>query len=108
MKLSDIEFRAMNTWWRRWGHAHFELSLFQHLGLDVRDKDVLEIGCGNGFGAYLLNQLQPKSYIGLDVMVEQLEIARLVAFRRFDFDDISAKIAKNHRTIRASEYAAEI
>lgn len=76
MKLSDIEFRAMNTWWRRWGHEHFELPMFQRLGLDVKDKDVLEIGCGNGFGGYLLNKLGPKSYVGLDVMEEQIEIAR--------------------------------
>jgi ubiquinone/menaquinone biosynthesis C-methylase UbiE len=76
MKLSDIEFRAMNTWWRRWGHKHVELPLFQRLGLEVKDLDVLEIGCGNGYGGHLLNQLQPKSYIGLDVMEEQIEIAR--------------------------------
>ena len=76
MKLSDIEFRAMNTSWRRWGQKHFELPLFQQLGLDVEGKDVLEIGCGNGHGGYLLNQLQPKSYIGLDVMEAQIDIAR--------------------------------
>jgi ubiquinone/menaquinone biosynthesis C-methylase UbiE len=76
MKLSDIEFRAMNTWWRRWGHRHFELSMFQRLGLDVKGKDVLEIGCGNGYGGYLLNQPGSKSYVGLDVMEEQIEIAR--------------------------------
>lgn len=76
MKLSKIEFRAMNTLWRRWGHQYFELPLFQRLGLDVKDKDVLEIGCGNGYGGYLLNQLGPKSYIGLDVMEEQVAIAQ--------------------------------
>ena len=76
MKLSDVEFRAMNTWWRRWGQKYVELPFFQKLGLDVKDKDILEIGCGNGYGGYLLNQLQPKSYIGLDVMEEQVEIAR--------------------------------
>jgi SAM-dependent methyltransferase len=76
MKLSDIEFRAMNSWWRRWGHKHFELPLFQRLGLNVKDKDILEVGCGNGFGGYLLNQLRPKSYFGLDVMEEQVAIAQ--------------------------------
>ncbi len=76
MKLSDVEFRAMNTLWRRWGQTYFELPLFQHLGLDVKNKAVLEIGCGNGYGAFLLNQLGPKSYIGLDVMEEQIAIAR--------------------------------
>lgn len=76
MKLSNVEFRAMNTPWRRWGHRHFELPMFQRLGLDVKGKDILEIGCGNGYGGYLLNQLGPKSYIGLDVMEEQIAIAR--------------------------------
>ena len=76
MKLSDVEFRAMQTWWRKWGQTYFELPLFQRMGLDIKDKDVLEIGCGNGYGGYLLNQLGPKSYIGLDLMEEQVEIAR--------------------------------
>jgi len=76
MKLSDIEFRAMDSWWRRWGQENFEVPLFQRMGLELRDKDVLEIGCGNGYGAYLLNQRSPRSYIGLDVMEEQVEKAR--------------------------------
>jgi SAM-dependent methyltransferase len=76
MKLSNVEFLAMQSLWRRWGHQYFEMPMFQWLGLDVTDKDVLEIGCGNGFGAHLLNQLKPKSYIGLDVMEEQVIIAR--------------------------------
>jgi ubiquinone/menaquinone biosynthesis C-methylase UbiE len=75
MKLSDIEFRAMDSWWRRWGQEHFEVPLFQRMGLDVRGQDVLEIGCGNGHGAYLLNQGSPRSYVGLDVMQEQIETA---------------------------------
>ena len=76
MKLSDVEFRAMQSLWRKWGQTYFELPLFRYLGLNVKDKDVLEIGCGNGYGGYLLNQLGPKSYIGLDLMEEQVEIAR--------------------------------
>jgi len=76
MKLSDVEFRAMQSLWRKWGQTYFELPLFQSMGLDIKDKDVLEIGCGNGHGGYLLNQLAPKSYIGLDVMEEQIAIAR--------------------------------
>jgi ubiquinone/menaquinone biosynthesis C-methylase UbiE len=76
MKLSDIEFRAMDSWWRRWGQENFEVPLFQRMGLDLLNKDVLEIGCGNGHGAYLLNQRSPSSYVGLDVMEEQIEKAR--------------------------------
>ena len=76
MKLSDIEFRAMDSWWRRWGQRHFELPIFQRMGLDVRNKDILEIGCGNGHGAHLLNQGSPRSYIGLDLMEDQVGKAR--------------------------------
>ncbi len=76
MKLSDIEFRAMDSWWRRWGQKHIEVPLFQRMGLAVRNKDVLEIGCGNGYGAYLLNRSSPRSYIGLDLMEEQVGKAR--------------------------------
>ena len=76
MKLSKAEFQAMNSGLRRWAQRNFELPVFQRLGLDARGKDVLEIGCGSGYGAYLLNRLQPKSYVGLDVMEEQIGIAR--------------------------------
>lgn len=76
MKLSDIEFRAMDSWWRRWGQEHFELPAFQRLGLNIKDKDVLEIGCGNGYGAFLINKQSPRSYMGLDLMEQQIECAR--------------------------------
>ena len=37
-------------------------------GIDLENKDVLEIGCGRGGGAsYIKRYLKPKSYIGLDM-----------------------------------------
>jgi len=84
MKLSNTEFRTMNAKLRKWGHKYFELPMFQQLGLDVKDKDILEIGCGNGYGGYLVNQLSPKSYIGLDIMEEQIEIARQ-SYSQYEF-----------------------
>ena len=76
MKLSAPEFRAMQSLPRKLGQRFFEMTMFRQMGLDLQNKDVLEIGCGSGYGAYLLNQLQPKSYVGLDVMTEQVELAR--------------------------------
>jgi SAM-dependent methyltransferase len=76
MKLSTPEFRAMQSLPRKLGQRYFEMPIFRRMGLDLQNKDLLEIGCGSGYGAYLLNQLQPKSYIGLDVMTEQVELAR--------------------------------
>ena len=52
------------------------MPMFRQMGLELQNKDLLEIGCGSGYGAFLLNQLKPKSYIGLDVMDEQVELAR--------------------------------
>jgi SAM-dependent methyltransferase len=66
----------MDTRWRKWGQAHFELPIFQRMGLAVCGKDILEIGCGNGYGAHLLNQGAPRSYVGIDLMEEQVQMAR--------------------------------
>ncbi|GJQ36572.1 MAG: hypothetical protein JETCAE01_25820 [Anaerolineaceae bacterium] len=76
MKLSTTEFRAMQSLPRKWGQRFFELPMFKRMGLDLRDKDVLEIGCGSGYGAFLLSSLSLKSYIGLDVMEEQIDLAK--------------------------------
>ena len=84
MKLSTPEFRAMQSLPRKLGQRFFEMPVFRHMGLDLQNKDVLEIGCGSGYGADLLNQLNPKSYIGLDVMEEQIELAR-VKYPQFEF-----------------------
>ena len=84
MRLSNPEFRAMQSLPRRLGQRYFELPLFRRMGLDLRGKDVLEIGCGSGYGAALLNTLRPKSYVGLDVMEEQIALARK-AYPQFEF-----------------------
>jgi ubiquinone/menaquinone biosynthesis C-methylase UbiE len=76
MTLSDREYRAMQSQLRRYGQRYFEIPLFRLLGMGIHGKEVLEIGCGSGYGAYLLDKLQPKSYIGLDVMKEQIESAK--------------------------------
>lgn len=84
MKLSNPEFRAMQSLPRRLGQRWFEMPMFRRLGLDIRHKDVLEIGCGSGYGAYLLDEFKPRSYIGLDIMEEQVELA-LRQFPQFQF-----------------------
>jgi ubiquinone/menaquinone biosynthesis C-methylase UbiE len=76
MKLTAPEFRAMQSLPRKAGQRYFEMPMFKRMGLDLQNRDVLEIGCGSGYGAYLLSYLNPKSYIGLDVMEEQIELAR--------------------------------
>lgn len=76
MKLSTKEFDAMQMGWRKWYIEKIELKTFQKFGLELRDTDVLEVGCGNGYAASLLTARGVNSYTGLDIMPEQLAIAR--------------------------------
>lgn len=75
MRLDEREFRAMNNPLRRLAQRWVELPVFTRLGLRVRDRDVLEIGCGSGYAAVLLMPRGPKSYLGIDLMPEMIELA---------------------------------
>ena len=76
MKLSTKEFDAMQMGWRKWYIEKMELKTFKKFGLSIKGLDILEVGCGSGYAASLLTAEQPNSYTGLDIMPEQLEIAR--------------------------------
>jgi len=96
MRLSDAEFNAMNGRTRRALQRCVEWPLFRRMGLaGCGGKDVVEIGCGSGYAARLLCALGPRSYVGLDVMPEQIAIAQRQALRgaRFlvaDASDVAA------------------
>lgn len=75
MKLVDAEFEAINSPTRRLLHRYVEFPLFRLLGLDGRDRNILEVGCGTGYGALLLSRLQPRSYVGIDLMPEMIDLA---------------------------------
>ena len=75
MRLSTREFNAMNNPARCFIQRHVEFPIFQHMGLDETGLDILEIGCGSGYGATLLYRLEPKSYVGVDLMHEQIALA---------------------------------
>ena len=53
--------------------------------LNVRGLDVLEVGCGNGYGAHLLSGQEPASYLGADLMPEQITLARRHGPEGYDF-----------------------
>jgi ubiquinone/menaquinone biosynthesis C-methylase UbiE len=95
MRLSDREFRAMNNPLRRFAQRRVEFPTFRRMGLEAEGKDVLEIGCGSGYGAVLLSSLNPRSYVGIDLMPEQIELARRielqgVVFHVMDATDLGA------------------
>ena len=76
MKLSAKEFDAMQRKWRKWYIEKVELRTFEKFGLDLLGADILEAGCGNGYAASLITARGVNRYTGLDIMPEQLEIAR--------------------------------
>ncbi len=90
MQLSVKEFDAMQMGWRKWYIENVELRTFRKFGLEIYDRDILEVGCGNGFAATLITAEAPKSYTGLDIMPEQLEIARKRRLRKAEFIEGSA------------------
>lgn len=104
MKLSKKEFDAMQMGWRKWYIEKAELKTFKRFGLVLRDADILEVGCGNGYAASLITAENPHSYTGLDVMPEQLEIARKRGLQNAVFiegsaDDLSRFPAQNFDAI---------
>jgi SAM-dependent methyltransferase len=85
----------MNNPLRRFVQRRVEFPIFRRMGLEAGGKDVLEIGCGSGYGAVLLSSLRPKSYAGIDLMPEQIELARQVelqdaVFQVMDATDLAA------------------
>ena len=95
MRLTRLEFWAMNNPLRRYIQGRFEFRLFQEMGLTETGKRILEIGCGSGHGARLLSAIKPARYVGIDLMPEQIERTRRIdlpntEFAVMDATDLSA------------------
>ena len=76
MRLVDAEFKAMHSPTRRFLHRYVEFPLFRLLGLKGQHQDIHEVGCGTGYGAVLLSRLRPKSYVGIDLMPQMIDLAK--------------------------------
>jgi SAM-dependent methyltransferase len=76
MRLVDAEFKAVNSRARQLLHRFIEFPLFKLLGLKGQDQDILEVGCGSGYGAVLLSRLHPRSYVGIDLMPEMIALPK--------------------------------
>jgi SAM-dependent methyltransferase len=68
----------MNTGLRRDSQRRLEWPLFRRLGAEeaCRGRDVVEMGCGSGYGARLVSGAAPRSYAGFDLMPEQIALAQ--------------------------------
>lgn len=57
----------------------FFIQLYQRAvqDIDLRNKDIAEVGCGQGAGgAFLIEYHQPHSYIGIDLSEEAIELCQ--------------------------------
>ena len=54
MKLCPKEFEAMQMGWRKWYIREIELRTFKKFGLWIKDRDILEVGCGSGYASSLI------------------------------------------------------
>jgi ubiquinone/menaquinone biosynthesis C-methylase UbiE len=75
----------------------YSIQLYHHVAgaVDLRDKEVLEIGCGRGGGAaYVYQYLNPRSLTGLDFSANAVEFCRQIhegerlAFTEGDAEDL--------------------
>jgi protein-L-isoaspartate O-methyltransferase len=80
----------MNHPLRRFVQKHLEFRNFQTLGLVDKQRNIMEIGCGSGYGAVLLSTLQPKTYLGIDLMPEQIALAGKWHLPGFEFKTMAS------------------
>ena len=76
MELNRNEFNAMQGGFKEFIHEKLDLKALESLGLTIQGKNILEVGCGSGFGAELLLKFKPSSYLGIDIMEDQIDLAR--------------------------------
>ena len=80
-RLNTRELAMMDSRVRRFSQRVIELQTFRRLlaraQIDLRGKDLLDAGCGNGYGLELLAQtFRPRRLVGFDLMPEQIDRAR--------------------------------
>jgi ubiquinone/menaquinone biosynthesis C-methylase UbiE len=81
MRLSPIEFFAMNNPLRnfrqKYGEMPLILNLLQLHHIDLVGKVIMDMGCGSGYGTELIvKKFRPSRVIAYDLMPEQIYLAR--------------------------------
>jgi ubiquinone/menaquinone biosynthesis C-methylase UbiE len=76
MKLNKLEFLAMNNWIRAIIQEKYEVKILRRLSKLDEIEIALEIGCGNGAGAHLIEKyFNPSKLIGVDIDEEMIKRA---------------------------------
>lgn len=76
MKLNPFEFLIINNPIRRFVQSQIEIKGFLGVPNYVKGGKVLEIGCGSGYGAKLIDKyFKPKEIIGIDMDEKMIKLA---------------------------------
>ena len=81
MRLSRVEFVAMNNPIRRWIQKRIEFRFLKKFlerhNIDLTSGLILDVGCGSGYSTKLIgSQYIPRELVAFDIMPEQIELAK--------------------------------
>lgn len=81
MRLSRVEFVAMNNPIRRWIQKIIEFRLLagflEKHNIDLNGSVILDAGCGSGYSTKLIgSRYSPRELVAFDIMPEQVELAK--------------------------------
>jgi len=83
MKLNLLEYAAMNSKIRAFHQRKVETRILRELSDLPNNKKILEIGCGNGYGTYLINEFfKPSEINAIDFDPRMIKKARKSASKR--------------------------
>lgn len=86
MKLNNLEFILMNNPIRAIIQEQYEIKAFLDVESRVKDKEVLEIGCGNGHGATLIDKyFHPGKVYGIDIDERMIDKAKTNISSKYSF-----------------------
>ena len=97
MKLNFIEFALMNNPLREFIQARYELPILQKMTSIKNPVNVLEIGCGSGYGTSLIQKIfNPQHITAIDLDEKMIEKAvkrdlKNVSFKVMDASKLNFK-----------------
>lgn len=91
MKLNWVGRAAMNSAWRAVFQRHVVAPIWFHLGGEVTNGRLLEVGCGRGIGLRLAQEMfRTRSAVGVDLDAKMIAAATCEEARPLAIADVCA------------------
>lgn len=96
--MNKLSIWLGNTPFRKWQLERYNKKYYSEYFNQLKNKTVLEIGCGSGWGAQaILKYFSPKKIVGIDLDLRQIALARknikakAITFEQADATKLSFK-----------------